>query len=79
MTDEEICTLLDWCYPDADRSEDALLTRIKRVIEEAQKQERERCAKMCESQEDFEYATGKVDHNERSWCSHLAAAIRDLK
>ncbi len=39
----------------------------------------EAAAKVCESQEDLEYATGKVDHNERSWCSHLAQAIRGLR
>ncbi len=39
----------------------------------------EECAKVCESQEAAEYATGKVDHNERSWCSANAAAIRGMK
>lgn len=42
-------------------------------------EERARCAKVCESQSDLEYATGKVDYNERAWCDHLAAAIRSLK
>ncbi len=39
----------------------------------------EAAAKMCKSQEDLEYATGKVDHNEMSWCSSNANAIRALK
>lgn len=39
----------------------------------------EEAAKLCESQIDLEYATGKVDHNERSWCGHLAQAIRGMK
>ena len=39
----------------------------------------EEAAKVCESQIDLEYATGKVDHNEIAWCMKLAIDIRGLK
>lgn len=39
----------------------------------------EEAAKLCESQIDLEYATGKVDHNEIAWCMKLAIDIRRLK
>jgi len=38
--------------------------------------EREACAKVCDAKVDAEYATGKVDHNERGWTQACAAAIR---
>ena len=40
------------------------------------KAEREACAKVCDAKVDAEYATGKVDHNERGWTQACAAAIR---
>ncbi len=38
--------------------------------------ERDECAKLCESLIASEYATGKVDHNERGWTELCASKIR---
>jgi chromosome segregation ATPase len=35
-----------------------------------------KCADICISKEDAEYATGKVDHNEMSWCRSCAESIK---
>jgi hypothetical protein len=55
------------------------LHEMHRLVDLVAAKQREECAKLCESQSDLEYATGKVDHNERSWCDHLAEAIRSQK
>jgi hypothetical protein len=49
---------------------------IERFAELVRQDEREACAKLCESMMIDEYATGKVDHNERAWTDHCAATIR---
>jgi len=46
------------------------------AVEAARLEEREACAKLCESKMIDEYATGKVDHNEQAWTDWCAAAIR---
>jgi hypothetical protein len=49
---------------------------FERFVELIRQDEREACAKLCESMMIDEYATGKVDHNERTWTDHCAEAIR---
>ena len=49
---------------------------MRDAVKKARLEEREACAKLCESMMIDEYATGKVDHNERAWTDHCAAAIR---
>ena len=73
--------LINWLYeagviPPGYGGTEAQFQALETFASLAMAHQRELDAKLCESQEDFEYATGKVDHNERSWCSYLAEAIR---
>lgn len=45
---------------------------------EVEKRTREKCAKVCDSNINAEYATGKVDHNEMAWAMVCAEAIRKM-
>ena len=49
---------------------------VKKFAELVRQDEREACAKLCESKSNDEYATGKVDHNEQAWTDFCAAEIR---
>lgn len=80
MTDEEIIKLACNCgamwvgrsdYDGYEFTQPDLIAFARLIA----KRQRIIDAKICESQSDLEYATGKVDHNERSWCDHLAATI----
>lgn len=53
------------------------ITRFANLVEQrAAAAEREACAQVCESLIAPEYATGKVDHNERGWTELCASKIR---
>lgn len=51
MTDAEIAGYMNWRGPGAYTAHH--MKRIKRIIEEVQRREREACAKLCEEQRDL--------------------------
>ncbi len=76
LSDEEILEM----------AQDAFMCRIvplpvktNRIIDFARRiaaKQREKDAQIAESHSKAEYATGKVDHNERAWSDAIAAVIR---
>ena len=74
-----VIELVKKCFPDTAKTTTRTVMATPDEIHHFANSVLEEAAKKCESQSDLEYATGKVDHNERAWCDHLAAAIRGMK
>lgn len=48
MTDDDIIEMMDWHAATTDHSHNGLLARIRRVVREAEKRQREACATLCD-------------------------------
>ena len=75
MTRDKIIKALDW-HPSVCQGPQSLLVRIERVVAQAEAQEREACAKVCET-----YETACIDQNALNTAkifTHCAATIRAM-
>lgn len=74
MTDDEIIQMLDWHAATTDHSSDGLLARIKRVVREAERREREACANVCDDH--FKLRADQGFPRESSTARNLRDVIR---
>lgn len=82
MTRDELIAMLRF-VTDKDKTDPidngfciATLDELERFADLIRADEREKCARVCDSKVDAEYKTGKVDHNEIGWTQSCAIAIR---